>query len=214
MPVPTWFTSETICAASTLVAASAAYTYRYPIVRNGLIAYAHFRDLVETRSFAFAVLNDDGKLPCSDGASETEGGSGIGEAVCLFPHIESVELVYVDGTAGATRLTEAQAEVLEVALRQWRVFPVAGNRQRVCLYDLARAAFTAHVAPRGFPDAIHVTCDTMLMDLTHTDAVVVPCDADGTLLRLSSDVTNELSWASEPVVVDAPSPTSVEPGLI
>ena len=134
----------------------------------------------------------------ADSASEQ------GVTVRLFPHIEGIEFVYEDVTTTA-RPTPAQEAALRGAIQQWRAQPVDNVCQHVSLYEALQAACVAHStwAATALPSSIRITCDTLLMELTHTPAVVEMSDADGTVVCLARGRTNALRW---PPATELPSP--------
>ena len=186
---------------STLVAASAtvslAYSYRYSIVRQGLYGYSYLKQQFRTDPFVAPVLNDEAP---SAAASCTQ--------TRLFPHVERIDLVYADCDE-TTRLTDAQEESLRRAITQWRAVPLDGISQHLSLYEVLRNAFRVYWETVAvFPTAIHVVCDTMLMELTDTPCLVSMSDNDGTRVVLTQGTTNHLVWplssAFTPGTADAP----------
>ena len=170
--------------------ASVAYSYRYSLARYGLLGYSYVKEALESRPLEAPVLN------AGDSASDQV------STVRLFPHIESIDFVY-DATT-TNRPTVAQEAALREAIQQWRARPVDNVCQHVSLYEALQAACAAHStwAATALPSSIRITCDTLLMELTHTPAVVEMSDADGTVVCLARGRTNALHW---PAATDPPS---------
>jgi hypothetical protein len=180
--------------------ASVAYSYRYSLARYGLLGYSYVKEALEPRPLVAPVLN------AADSASEP------GATVRLFPHIESIVFVYEDATT-ANRPTAVQEAALREAIQQWRARPVDNVCQHVSLYEALQEACAAHStwATTALPSSIRITCDTLLMELTHTPAVVEMSDADGTVVCLARGRTNALRW---PATIDPPSsPRPLTPPL-
>ena len=183
--------------APALLAASAtasfAYSYRYSLARYGLLGYSYVKEALEPHPLEAPVLN------AADSASEQ------GATIRLFPHIESIDFMYDDETT--VRLTVAQEAALRGAIQQWRVQPVDNVCQHVSLYEALQSACAAHSkwAKTALPSSIQITCDTLLMELTHTPAVVEMSDTDGTVVCLARGKINVLRW---PAATDPPSSPS------
>lgn len=171
--------------------ASVAYSYRYSLARYGLLGYSYVKEALEPRPLVAPVLN------AADSASEP------GATVRLFPHVESIDFVYEDAST-TNRPTVAQEAALREAIQQWRARPVDNVCQHVSLYEVLQEACAAHSAwaATALPSSIRITCDTLLMELTHTPAVVEMSDADGTVVCLARGRTNALRW---PAATDPPS---------
>lgn len=171
--------------------ASVAYSYRYSLARYGLLGYSYVKEALEPCPLEAPVLN------AADPASEP------GATVRLFPHVESIDFEYDEGTTA--RPTAAQEAALREAIQQWRARPVDNVCQHVSLYEALQGACKAHStwAATALPSSIRITCDTLLMELTHTPAVVEMSDADGTVVCLARGRTNALRWP--PTTTGAPS---------
>ena len=174
--------------------ASVAYSYRYSLARYGPLGYSYVKEAPEPRPLVAPVLN------AADSASEP------GATVRLFPHVESIDFVYEDAST-TNRPTVAQEAALREAIQQWRARPVDNVCQHVSLYEALQEACAAHSAwaATALPSSIRITCDTLLMELTHTPAVVEMSDADGTVVSLARGRTNALRW---PAATDPPSPSA------
>ena len=199
------YTADTFSALLAVSAtASVAYSYRYSIVRQGLLGYSYLKRAFGKGPFRAPLLNaetlanDRTPAPvCAGENDKTAEAQDIG--IRLFPHVEQVICHYNEDTPP---LPEAQEEALRLAVVQWRAVPIDGICQHISLYDTLRAAFCQHWQTEAFPASVTVTCDTMLMELTHAMPIVTMSADDGTTVRLAPKCTNQLLWPTEAIVVD------------
>lgn len=180
--------------------ASVAYSYRYSLARYGLLGYSYMKQALHTKPLEVPVLNSE---PCVSGTD-----TDTDVTVRLFPHIEAVEFTYDEATTTEIRPTEAQEEALRTAIHQWRARPVDNVCQHVSLYDALQAACARHPmwATSAFPVTIQITCDMLLMELTHTSPVVQMSEDDGTIVCLARGQTNTLCWPPTGLITP-PSPS-------
>ena len=159
---------------------SLAYTYRYDIMRNGLLGLSYVKEALQKTPFCVSVLNQ---------VKQKSVNQQHEEAIRLFPHVDKIVFEYDEH---ADPLSESQEESLRVAILNWRAYPLDGISQHISLYDVLYKEYTKYESEARFPTSITIVYDSLLMDLTDSSMIVTTHDKNDVVLK--KHVSNHLVW--------------------
>lgn len=159
---------------------SLVYTYRYDIMRKGLLGLSYVKEALQKKPFCVSALNQ-----VEDNSTNPQ----YEDAIRLFSHVDKILFEYDEHT---NPLSESQEASLRVAILNWRAYPLNGISQHISLYDVLYKEYTKYESEARFPTSITIVYDTLLMDLTESNIIVTAHDKNDVVLK--KHVSNHLVW--------------------